>query len=425
MVLEPAGGSVDARLIAVLLQLLAEGHSAGGPLGLGQVVGPAGVGAGAVLAVKVDGVVQAAAVEDVGAGKGFLAGLVLVDGLTEDVNAGLEARGLGPGQMALEHGIQHQGAGLVAAVADADDDKGRAGLFDLVPVHLLLVAGHVDAEGHVVLADAVGVKIIDLVVDGLQAGQPLMGRGVVVVGLAALGPPAGISRGLLGGEQPVEQPVEQPAQAVLLVPVDVLVRQHGVELVRGDGDPAAGVGGDGGGLIAGGQRVLGGGGVGHLLEACLGRLGGGQAVFFCKFRLGQGRGRLCRRFLGGLFGGSRCRRGLLRGGRGFCCFLYRGGCLRLGLRCGLSRLSGGHRGRPEHRRFRLRRLRLCLDRRGLCGLRPGKLRFLVVYGPRFHQQDLRLKRGGRIARGPRHHEGQGDDCRCNALAQIAAPSRSF
>src|SRR5699024_6100662 len=181
MVLEPAGGSVDTRLIAVLLPLLAERHGAGSALGLGQVVGPAGVGAGAVLAVKVDGVVQAAAVEDVSAGKGLFPCFLFVDGLAENVDAGLEARGLGPGQVALEHGIQHQGAGLVAPVTDADDDEGGARLLDLLPIHLLLVAGHVDAEGHVVLPDAVGVEVVDLVVDGLQAGQALMGGGVVVV----------------------------------------------------------------------------------------------------------------------------------------------------------------------------------------------------------------------------------------------------
>ena len=420
MVLEPAGGSVDARLIAVLLQLLAESHGAGGPLGLGQVVGPAGVGAGAVLAVKVDGVVQAAAVEDVSAGKGLFPCFLFVDGLAENVDAGLEARGLGPGQVALEHGIQHQGAGLVAPVADADDDEGGARLLDLLPIHLLLVAGHVDAEGHVVLPDAVGVEVVDLVVDGLQAGQALMGGGVVVVGLVPLGPPAGIGRGLPLGEQPVEQPVEEPAQAVFLIPVDVLVFQHGVELVRGQGDPAAGVGGDGGGLIAGGQRVLGRGGLGHLLEAGLRGPHLRQPVLFLYICLGQGggrlrpgRGRLFRR-RGALLRRSLGRRGFFRrrdfhSGGSLLRFGGLGGCLRLGRLPGRTGLRLGclcHGGR---------------SRQGLRLLRRG----LLIHGPRFHQQDLGLKHGGRVSRSPRHREGQGNDCRCHALAQIAAPSRSF
>ena len=70
--------------------------------------------------------------------------------------------------MLLKHGVQHQCAAAVATVADADDDELDARRLDLLPVDVRLIFGDVDAEGGVLL-DTVASKVIELVVDGLDA----------------------------------------------------------------------------------------------------------------------------------------------------------------------------------------------------------------------------------------------------------------
>ena len=127
--------------------------------------------------------------------------------------------------MLLEHGVLDQvSRSAVAPVADADDDEAHPGLFDLVPVQPGLILGHVDAKGHVVLLYAVGIEIIQLAVNGAQAGDFFVGVLRIVVGLAVLGAPAGVGRSrflflILAAEQPVEQP---PEKAVFVSQVDAL-----------------------------------------------------------------------------------------------------------------------------------------------------------------------------------------------------------
>ena len=122
--------------------------------------------------------------------------------------------------MLLEHGVQHQCAAAVAAVADADDDELDARRLDLLPVDVRLIFGDVDAEGGVLL-DTVGVEVIELVVDGLDARDRLVGVLVIIVGLAAHGAPAGIDRGRSRGAAVIvsfpEQEAPQPAQQAVLV----------------------------------------------------------------------------------------------------------------------------------------------------------------------------------------------------------------
>ena len=100
---EPQGGGVDARLIALGLDFLAEGDGTLGAVLDAQTIGTAIAAAGS-LGVKVDGVVELAAVQDIGAALRFFPGLVLVDCLTEEVDAHLEARVPGVGEVLLEHG---------------------------------------------------------------------------------------------------------------------------------------------------------------------------------------------------------------------------------------------------------------------------------------------------------------------------------
>ena len=216
---EPQGGGVDARLIALGLDFLAEGDGTLGAVLDAQTIGTAILAAGS-FGVKVDGVVELAAIQDIGAALRFFSGLVLVDCLTEEVDAHLEARVSGVGEVLLEHGVQHQCAAAVAAVADADDNELDARRLDLLPVDVRLIFGDVDAEGGVLL-DTVGVEVIELVVDGLDARDRLVGILVIIVGLAAHGAPAGIDRSRSRGAAVIvsfpEQEVPQPAQQAVLV----------------------------------------------------------------------------------------------------------------------------------------------------------------------------------------------------------------
>ena len=219
---EPGGGSVHAGLVTQILDFLTEGDGALGAILLAQAIGTAGaVGRGGSLGIIIDGVVQLAAVQHPIAALCFLAGLVLGHRLGEEIHAHLQARVAGVGEVLFKHGVLHQrAAGTVAAVADADDHKVHARLLHLVPVDVALVLGHVDAEVHILLHHAVGVKVIQLAVHRLDAGDRLMGGGAVVIGLAVLGQPAGVFLlVVLFAEQPVPQPAEK---AVLAAQVDAL-----------------------------------------------------------------------------------------------------------------------------------------------------------------------------------------------------------
>ena len=108
--------------------------------------------------------------------------------------------------MLLEHGVQHQRTGLaIAAVADADDDKADARLFDLRPVHIFLIFGNIHAEGLAVFQHAVRIEIIEFIVDTLDAGHRLVGALAVIVGLAAGGAPAGVYRFRVALVQPDDE----------------------------------------------------------------------------------------------------------------------------------------------------------------------------------------------------------------------------
>lgn len=71
---EPQGGGVDARLIALGLDFLAEGDGTLGAVLDAQTIGTAIAAAGS-LGIKVDGVVELAAVQDIGAALRFFPGL--------------------------------------------------------------------------------------------------------------------------------------------------------------------------------------------------------------------------------------------------------------------------------------------------------------------------------------------------------------
>ena len=103
---EPCGRSVDAGLVAEGLDLLAEGDGTLGAVLHAQTVGAAGTGAGG-LGVIVDGVVELAAVQDVDARLSFLAGLVLIDGLCEAVDAHPQTGVPRVGEVLLELGVLH------------------------------------------------------------------------------------------------------------------------------------------------------------------------------------------------------------------------------------------------------------------------------------------------------------------------------
>ena len=207
----PCGGGVHAGLVAQLLYSLAEGDGALGTVLGAQTVGAAGAArGGGSLGVVEDGVVQHPAIQSPVAGLGLLLRFGLVHGLRKEIHAHLQPRIAGVGEVLLEHGILDQiSRSAVAPVADADDDEAHAGFFDLVPVQPGLILGHVDAKGHIVLFNAVGIEIIQLAVNGAQTGDLFVGVLRVVVGLAVLGAPAGVHRlffFVLAAEQPVEQP---------------------------------------------------------------------------------------------------------------------------------------------------------------------------------------------------------------------------
>ena len=82
--------------------------------------------------------------------------------------------------MLFELGVLHQRAGTVAAVADADDDEFDAGLLGLLKVDAGLVFGDIDAEGGVLL-DAIGIKVIELIVDGADAGDGVGGVLLIII----------------------------------------------------------------------------------------------------------------------------------------------------------------------------------------------------------------------------------------------------
>ena len=247
---EPQGRGVDAGLVALRLDLLAEGDGALGAVLDAQTVGTAILAAGG-LSIEVDGVVQLAAIQDVGAAHGFLPGLLFVDGLTEEVDAHLQARIAGVGEVLLEHGVQHQRTAAVAAVADADDDELDARRLYLFPVDAGLIFRDIDAEGGILL-HAVGVEVVELVVDGLDALHGLVGVLVIIIGLAAHCAPAGIDRGrgavaAVVFVAPAEKQVPQPAQQAVLVRetggVDAALVQRaciqcGADLLRGQQDGA-------------------------------------------------------------------------------------------------------------------------------------------------------------------------------------------
>ena len=112
--------------------------------------------------------------------------------------------------MLLKLGVLHQGTGAVAAVADTDDGKLHTCCFHLVPIDAALVLGNIDAESGGLL-HAGGIKIIELVVDALDAGDGLVGVLVVVIGLAVFGAPTGILGlfFLILAEEEFPQPLQQ------------------------------------------------------------------------------------------------------------------------------------------------------------------------------------------------------------------------
>ena len=161
----PQGRGIHTGFVALCLDLLTEGDGALGAVLHTQTVGAAGtIGSAGCFGVKEDGVIQLASVQHVGAGKGFLLGFLLGGSLTEEIHAHLQARILHIGEMLLEHGVQHQRAGsTIAAVADADDHKAHACLFDLVPVDVLLILGNIHTEGLAIFQHTVRIEVIEFI----------------------------------------------------------------------------------------------------------------------------------------------------------------------------------------------------------------------------------------------------------------------
>ena len=313
--------------------------------------------------------------------------------------------------MLFEHGVLDQvSRSTVATVADADDNEAHAGFFDLVPVQPGLILGHVDAKGHVVLLYAVGVKIIQLAVNGAQTGDLFVGVLRVVVGLAVLGAPAGVGGFFFlvcDAEQPVEQP---PEKAVFVSQVDALcfgiLQRAGIQclldLLRGQQHAALR------GVLAGGI-VLGGAVRCGSLRVLCGQLRGllqqhGRGVLLFQGGILSG---LCRcfrcfcvffRFRRGGFSGfrffrlSRSGGGLLRLCGAFCCRLRGGGHYALG----------------------------CWSRVGCC--RAACLRCFGgdVGHDRAHGQSFRLCRQQGSCPCAAHSQNQRHGQRCNGCHRLAA-----
>lgn len=104
---EPGGGGVHAGLVAQCLDLFAESHSTLGAVFHAQTIGTAIACTGS-LGIKVDGVIELAAIQHIDAGLCFLAGLVLVDSLAEAVDAHPQPGVAGVGEVLLKLGILHQ-----------------------------------------------------------------------------------------------------------------------------------------------------------------------------------------------------------------------------------------------------------------------------------------------------------------------------
>ena len=137
------GIEVDHGLMAVLLDDLAEGF---GAFRQGLPVHGAGAGVTADPLPVVDhGQVQAFALEEIQAPSGLLGGLLRGDGLGVEVDAHVEACGLGAGQIFPGAVVGLDPAHAVAPVADADEGKVEACGADLLPIDLALVLADVDA----------------------------------------------------------------------------------------------------------------------------------------------------------------------------------------------------------------------------------------------------------------------------------------
>ena len=153
-VIADAAVEVEAGIVTGVLQRLAEGH---GAVGQGLLVPGVGAGAAAFLGLPVedDGEVHALAAQMLDDELGLFNGLADVDSLRVEVDAGVEAGGVGAGDVPLVPWVQEQAALGVAAVAEADVGEVHA-LRDLLPVHFVLMLGDVDAE-----LRAVGAALID------------------------------------------------------------------------------------------------------------------------------------------------------------------------------------------------------------------------------------------------------------------------
>ena len=261
---------------------------------------------------------------------------------------------------------------------------------------------------------AVGVKIIQLAVNGAQTGDLFVGVLRVVVGLAVLGAPAGVGGFFFlvcDAEQPVEQP---PEKAVFIGQVDALcfgiLQRAGIQclldLLRGQ-QHAALRGVLAGGIVLGGAvrcgslRVLCGQLRGLLQQQC-----GRVFLFQCGIL-----SRLCRCFrrFNSFFRYSRCNFSgfrlfrLFRGGRSllrlcgaFCCRLRGGGHYALSFRGGANL--------PVSR---------C---RAACLRRPGG----DVGHDCTHGQSLRLCRQQGRCPCAAHSQNQRHGQRCNGCRRFAA-----
>ena len=203
---------VDAGRVAAAPDRLAEGHRAVGERGGVPVVGARVLRALDLFPVEDHRQRYVVAIQPLHDEAGLLHGLLHVHGLGEEVDAHLQAASQRALDVALEPGVLEQAALGPAAAPHADHREVHARGGDPVPVHLVLVLGHIDAaDGGVAIAHVgqMAVFLTEILPrqgargDALQRSHPNPVKAVVDIDL----PGVGVRRlfGPAGKEPPRDQ----------------------------------------------------------------------------------------------------------------------------------------------------------------------------------------------------------------------------
>ena len=135
---------------------MAEGHSTFGEHLIGEPV-CAGIEAAVVrFPVKDDGVGDVIVLEEIHAVLGFLHGLLLVDGLGEEVHPNFNVVFQGTLQIGLKVGVRDNPPRSVPTVTQTDHGEVHASVLHSGPIDLPLVAGDVDADPVIIVIAVVG-----------------------------------------------------------------------------------------------------------------------------------------------------------------------------------------------------------------------------------------------------------------------------